>query len=64
VFRELDVVRLKSNDDAHGVKTSYLGTIVDVPAPGVYTVEFMDEDNETIMSALFKVYHEDELQKA
>lgn len=62
VFKELDVVRLKNEDHEAGVKTSFTGTVVDVLAEGVYTVEFFDDKNETVMPALHKVYYESELE--
>ncbi len=62
-MREFDVVHLKENDDEAGVKTSYLGTIVDVIAPGLFTVEFLDSEGETILPALMKTYTENQLIK-
>jgi len=63
VFKELDVVRLKKDDTESGVKTTHLGTIVDVLADDVFTVEFIDEHGDTIMPSLLKTYSANELIK-
>lgn len=63
MFKELDVVRLKVDDVEVGVKTTYLGTIVDLLTPDVFTVEFVDENGDTIEAALYKVYSADQLTK-
>ncbi len=63
VFKEGDVVRLRTSDEACGVSTSCTGTVVDVLAPGVYTVEFVDEHGDTVMEALHRAYYERELVK-
>lgn len=60
-MKELDIVRLKENDKEAGVTTGCLGTIVDVIAPGLFTVEFVDNDGETITPALMKTYDESQL---
>lgn len=65
MFKLYDVVRLKKNDEQRGVLRSYLGAIVDVlPSPdgGVYTVEFINDQGETIEEALFTDYKEKELE--
>lgn len=64
MFQELDIVRLKVDDHEAGVLTSFLGTIVDVHAKGHYTVEFINEQGETIIPALYKVYTDKDLIKA
>ena len=57
-----DVVKLRKNDEAHGVKDSYTGTIVDVLSEGeAYTVEFFDEKGETVEDALLTEYYPDDL---
>ena len=61
MFALLDVVRLKKADSDTGATPGNTGTIVDVLADGVYTVEFFDEDHDTIMESLDKYYREDEL---
>lgn len=61
MFKEYDTVRLKYDDDEVGVKATFTGTIVDVPAAGVFTIEFFDEDGDTVMPALYKTYTADEL---
>ncbi len=59
----LDIVKLKKDDEKHGVKESYQGTIVDVHGNGdVFTVEFFDDDGKTIDEALWTVYNEDDLE--
>lgn len=59
-----DVVRLREDDPAHGVKKSYKGAIVDILAGGeAYTVEFFNDDDETIEDALFTEYTEDQLER-
>ena len=47
-----DIVRLKEDDLKHGVKKEHDGVIVDVCAPGVFTIEFFDDEGFTIMPAL------------
>lgn len=65
MFKELDVVRLKKDDATLGIMSSYIGTIVDVHNNGeAYTVEFFDNDNETIMEGLYAEFSPDELQLA
>lgn len=62
MLKLLDIVKLKKDDTAHGVKKSYLGTIVDVQAEGkAFTVEFVDESGETIEAALFTDYKPEDL---
>lgn len=63
MFKEFDVVRLKEDDIDAGVKASYLGTIVDVIDKDVFTVEFFDDEGNTIMPALLKTYSTKELIK-
>ena len=62
MFKLLDVVAITHNDDEHGVKKGFIGTIVDVHAGGeAYTVEFLDDKGETIEEALFTDYKQEEL---
>lgn len=63
MFKQLDVVRLKENDVETGVKTSFIGTIVDVLTENVFTVEFFDDDGYTIEPSLWKLYYADQLIK-
>ena len=62
MFKLYDIVKLKKDDDVHGVKESFTGTIVDVQAGGkAFTVEFIDEKGETVEPALFADYKPDEI---
>ena len=64
MFYLYDVVRLKEDDKLNGVKSTYIGAVVDVHTDSkgeAYTVEFIDEQNETIEKALFTEYKPDEL---
>lgn len=57
-----DVVKLKDDDVTNGVKKTNIGAVVDVLDNGkAYTVEFIDDDGETIEKALFTEYTEDQL---
>lgn len=58
-FKILDVVKLRYDDQKHGVKRSFLGTIVDIISSSnevVFTVEFLDDHGETVESALLTEY--------
>jgi len=56
-----DTVRLKKDNEELGVKASYLGTIVDVLNGGeAYTIEFVDENGDSIEAALFAEFKPDE----
>ncbi len=62
-FRLLDVVRLKEDRPDAEVKKGYKGTIVDVLNKGeAFTVEFLDENNETIMKSIFSTFYPEELE--
>ncbi len=55
-----DVVRLKKDDNQHGIKATFCGTIIDVIGNGeAYTVEFVDSNNEFIDE--YPTYTEDQL---
>lgn len=59
-----DCVKLKSDDLKHNVKTTDIGTIVDVLNNGeAFTVEFLNSDNQTIEDALYTSYTSDQLIK-
>ena len=59
----LDIVMLKEEDKEHGVSKGCIGTIVDVLGDGdVFTVEFFDENGDTIMDALMTEYKENQLE--
>ena len=67
MLKELSIVRLKKENKKLGIKTSYDGVITDVPkrprpdGKYYYTVEFFDEDNETIEASIMEEFPEDEL---
>ena len=62
MFDLYDVVRLKSDDIEHGVKTTYMGAIIDISKDKKrYAVEFVDENGDTVEDALFTDYETDEL---
>lgn len=55
MLKLLDIVTLKADDPDTGLKAGTEGTIVDVHGNHeAYTVEFSDEDGNTIEEALFK----------
>lgn len=57
-----EVVRTKKDYPDLNVTTENIGTVVDVLVNGkAYTVEFFDENNETIEKALYTEFKEDEL---
>lgn len=63
MFGLYDTVKLKKADLVHGVKSTYLGSIVDVLEEGkAYTVEFVDDAGETVESALLTEYLEQQLE--
>ncbi len=57
-----DIVRLKEEDKDRGVPAGCQGTIVDVHEGGFFTVEFSDENGDTIIDALMTEYREDQLE--
>ena len=64
MLKLLDVVKLKNDREDVGIKTSFTGTIVDILGNGeAYTVEFIDENKETIVESLYTTFSEDELVK-
>lgn len=57
-----DVVKTKTDYPDLFLTKENIGTIVDVLNNGeAYTVEFLDENNETIEEALFVEFNESEL---
>ena len=59
----LDIVMLKEEDKEHGVPKGCIGKIVDVLGDGdVFTVEFFDENGDTIMDALMTECKENQLE--
>lgn len=60
-----DIVKLKNERPDLKIKTSNIGVIVDVLKDGkAYTVEFTDENGDTIENSLFVEFKENELEKA
>ena len=64
MFDILDVVTLKKDDSETGIKKGTTGTIVYIHGNHeAYTVEFVDEDGDTIEASLWKEYIANELQR-
>lgn len=61
MLKLFDTVTLKNDDPETGVKAGTEGTIVDVL--GNVTVEFFDEDGNTIEASLYTEYTPAQLQK-
>lgn len=57
MLKLFDTVTLKNDDPETGVKAGTEGTIVDVLGNGkAFTVEFFDEDGNTIEASLYRVH--------
>ena len=64
MFALYDIVALLEDDPESGVKAGTEGTIVYIHGNGeAYTVEFYDENGDTIEDALFKEYLPEQLKK-
>lgn len=64
MLKLFDTVTLKNDDPETGVKAGTEGTIVDVLGNGkAFTVEFFDEDGNTIEASLYTEYTPAQLQK-
>ena len=64
MFELLDIVRVKKEYPELSLTPKYIGTIVDVHNGGeAYTVEFIDENGDTIEKALYTEFAESELEK-
>lgn len=64
MLKLFDTVTLKKDDPETGVKAGTEGTIVDVLGNGkAFTVEFFDEDGNTIEASLYTEYTPAQLQK-
>ena len=64
MFALYDIVALLEDDPESGVKAGTEGTVVDIQDGGkAYTVEFFDENGDTIEEALFKDYLPEQLKK-
>jgi hypothetical protein len=66
----LSVVALLTDTDDHSVRAGQVGTVVEHLAPGVYEVEFSDDNGVTYASLpirsdrLLRLYHEPRNQAA
>ncbi|MCL2813689.1 MAG: DUF4926 domain-containing protein [Oscillospiraceae bacterium] len=61
MFKLYDIVKLKNNRPDLGINKNNAGTVIDIikiEDGELYTVEFFDENNETIEDSIF-VYFED-----
>ena len=59
-----DIVRLKHDRPDLGVTTNHIGAVIDILDNGAaYTVEFVDEDGDTIEDSIYTHFTEDELVK-
>lgn len=64
MFSLYEMVRLKNDDLRHNVKSTYIGTIVDILDEGrAYTVEFINENGNTVDDALLTEYTYNELEQ-
>lgn len=64
MLKLFDTVTLKNDDPETGVKAGTEGSIVDVLGNGkAFTVEFFDEDGNTIEASLYTEYTPARLQK-
>jgi hypothetical protein len=61
MIKLLDVVHLKDPDDKFGLSIDDKGTVVEVLSDGVYMVEFVDSDGNTIESSLDRAFYHREL---
>jgi hypothetical protein len=53
----LDVVALTADLGDHGVQRGQVGTVVEILAPGVFEVEFSDEQGRTYAQAAIPQEH-------
>ena len=64
MFALYDIVVLREDDPEAGVKAGTEGTVVYIQDNGeAYTVEFFDENGDTIEDALFKDFLPSQLNK-
>jgi len=62
MFKLYDVVKLKKSRPDIGIKINNIGSIIDIIENGkAYTVEFIDENNETIEEGIYEYFDESEL---
>ena len=52
--KQLDVVALLEDHPAEGLAAGQVGTVVEVLAPGVFEVEFLDAEGRTVALTEFK----------
>lgn len=65
MFELLDIVRVKKEYLELSLTPKHIGTIVDIHNDGeAYTVEFIDENGDTIEKALYTEFDESELEYA
>ncbi len=65
MFELHDIVRVKKEYPELSLTPNNIGTIVDIHNGGeAYTVEFIDENLETVEEALYREFAESELEKA
>ena len=58
-----DVVKLKHDRPDLGIKSSFLGAVVDILDGGcILTVEFVDENGDTIDTSIYTYFKYDELE--
>lgn len=63
MFNLYDMVKLKKDREDIGLKKGTIGAIIDVVNNGeVYSVEFVDDNEETIDDSLFTYFKPDELE--
>ena len=64
MLKLFDIVTLRNDDPKTGINAGTEGTIVDVLGNGkAFTVEFFDEDGNTIEASLYTEYTPAQLQK-
>lgn len=64
MFQLFDIVILREDDPGAGVRAGTEGVIVCIQGGGeAYTVEFFDENGDTIEAALLKDYLPEQLKK-
>ena len=62
MFELYDIVKLKKDREDIGVKSTYEGTIIDYVQPDdVYSVEFYDDNGDTIDESIYAYFSPNEL---
>jgi len=63
MFTLHDVVKLKHDRPDLGIQSSFIGAVIDVlDGGGIFTVEFIDENGDTIDTSLYTYFKYDELE--